>query len=145
MASDGLRSHGQEGITPRNEVHGRIMPGDQSGWNSPDPADPIPIARPMNEWYAGLLVAIADAELRLMTDKQRAPESSEWERELKYQMRAFRSGVAIIKSTKPAFGESQDEYVTRLQPALQAMLDIAPEEVRDYWRAGVRELLRVMI
>ena len=96
----------------------------------------------MFAWYLALREKIDAAHLQLWSEKAHAPTSSEWERELKYQLRAFRSGAAIIDQAKPEPDETRERYLLRVAPLLEVVPDSVPHEDLDAWRAGRRELAR---
>lgn len=92
------------------------------------------------DWYSSLLASIENAHSSLWSTKANSPTGSEWERELKYQLRAFRSGAVIIEETKPDPGETRERYLQRVAPALEAIPASVAKEDLDAWRDGMREL-----
>lgn len=97
-----------------------------------------------DDWYSALRASIESAHSSLWSTKANAPTGSEWERELKYQLRAFRSGAAIIEETKPEPGETREAYLQRVAPALEAIPASVAKVDLDAWRDGMRELSRAL-
>lgn len=95
----------------------------------------------MTTWYSELSARVEDALASIVSEKQHVALGSEYERELKHQIRAFMHGASLIRDTPPTGDETQTAYLARMIPLLRSIPAATFVSDREDWLIGINRLL----